>query len=87
MKEAEFLKDKNMDYSSKFLGTYADGSKKLPWYTREKGFVETKRKPTQVEHLLSVKKSDSNTISEVIKIEQSHNSHNKSNFHAKNNRT
>lgn len=34
LSEAQFLKDKNMDYSSKFLGTYADSSKKSPWYAR-----------------------------------------------------
>lgn len=33
-----------MDYSSKFLGTYADKNKKAPWYARQKGYVESKPK-------------------------------------------
>ena len=35
-KEEEFLKGKDMDYSSKFLGTYANDDKK-PWYAKRKG--------------------------------------------------
>lgn len=37
LREAEFLKDKNMDYSSKFMGIYAEGNKMSPWYSKEKG--------------------------------------------------
>lgn len=37
-----------MDFSSKFLGTYAEGGKKSPWYAREKGFVDKKKKPTDI---------------------------------------
>ena len=35
MKEAEWLKDKDIDYSSKFLGTYNDDGK-MPWYAKSK---------------------------------------------------
>ena len=36
LREEDFLKDKNMDYSSKFLGTYND-QRKMPWYSKKKG--------------------------------------------------
>jgi hypothetical protein len=36
LKEEQFLKDKNMDYSSRFLGSYNDDKQK-PWYSQKKG--------------------------------------------------
>ena len=38
LKEEEFLKDKNMDYSSRFLGTYNE-ERNMPWYSKKKGTV------------------------------------------------
>jgi len=43
MKEEEFLKDKNMDFSSRFLGTYND-EKHMPWYSKKKGVQSEKHK-------------------------------------------
>lgn len=43
LKEEEFLKDKNMDYSSRFLGSYND-SKNLPWYSKKKGDLPQKHR-------------------------------------------
>jgi hypothetical protein len=43
LKEEEFLKDKNMDFSSKFLGTYTE-ERNMPWYSKKKGAVQEKRR-------------------------------------------
>jgi hypothetical protein len=32
-----------MDFSTRFLGTYAENSN-MPWYSKKKGFVPEKRK-------------------------------------------
>jgi hypothetical protein len=37
LKEEEFLRDKNMDFSTRFLGSYAE-KKNMPWYSKKKGF-------------------------------------------------
>ena len=38
-KDAKFLKEKDLDYSSKFLGTFNDDSK-IPWYAKTKNLKE-----------------------------------------------
>lgn len=37
-----------MDYSSKFMGIYAEGNKMSPWYSKEKGHIEQKKKLSSV---------------------------------------
>lgn len=57
-----------MDFSTRFLGSYA-AQDKLPWYSRKKGAVTDKPKNKNYKHLDDViygVKSDSKVTKEVI---------------------
>ena len=43
LKEEEFFKEKNVDYSTRFFGTYGDESRQ-PWYIKKKGDNTQERK-------------------------------------------
>lgn len=66
------MKDKNMDFSSRFLGSYND-QKNMPWYSKKKGTTVEKARNRHFKDLDEViygVKSDSKVTKEVIAAEK-----------------
>ena len=71
LKEDEFLRGKNMDYSTRFLGSYADQTK-MPWYSKKKGVNAQKpaNKYIDLQDVIVVAKSDSKITKEMVEVEK-----------------
>ena len=72
MNELEFIKDKPLDVSSKFLGSYG-GERSKPWYLKSKREIEEEKlrerrekKQKEKGEIQSVKKSTSIVTKEVF---------------------
>lgn len=72
LKEEEFLKDKNMDYSTRFLGSYTD-EKHRPWYSQKKGTIIEKprnRHFKELDEVIYGVKTESRVTKEVVEVEK-----------------
>jgi len=68
LREEEFIKDKNMDFSSRFLGNYNE-KRNMPWYSKKKG--EERQVPTNkyykhLDDVIEGAKSDSKVTKDFI---------------------
>lgn len=71
LKEEEFLKGKNVDYSTRFLGSFVNSLS--PWYSKKKGTVQERPRNKHYKHLDDViygTKTDSRVTKEVIETEK-----------------
>lgn len=60
-----------MDFSTRFLGSYADQTK-MPWYSKKKGATSQKpsNKYINLEDVIVVAKSDSKITKEMVEVEK-----------------
>ncbi len=60
-----------MDYSTRFLGSYADQTK-MPWYSKKKGLTGQKphHKYIDLQDVIVVAKSDSKITKEMVEVEK-----------------